>query len=99
MGFIIRKYKNIFEIDKKSAIKQEDTIRALLLKLNEIEFNDDEYDILGEAHERIFTDNIYGAGGKVKSELGQFFTPQKIKNLLIELVNPKIKSNGEIEAY
>ena len=92
------KYKNIFEADKTTAIKQEDTIKNLLLKLNEIEFNDDEYDILGEAYERIFTDNIYGAGGKVKSELGQFFTPQKIKNLLIDLVNPKIKSNGEIES-
>lgn len=30
--------------------------------------------------------------------MGQFFTPPKVKNLLVSLVNPKVKENGEIES-
>jgi type I restriction enzyme M protein len=44
---------------------------------------------LGEAYESIYVNAVYGAGGKHKSELGQ---------LLIKLVNPTLKNNGEIES-
>jgi len=53
---------------------------------------------LGEAYESIFVDAVFGAGGNKKSELGQFFTPPKVKKLLVTLVNPKLKDNGEIES-
>ena len=80
-----------------SIIKEDNTIRKILLKIDEIKST--EKDILGDAYERLSKDVIYGSGKKSKSEFGQFFTPPKIKNLLINLVNPKIKENNEIELY
>lgn len=41
---------------------------------------------------------MYRASKSHKSELGQFFTPPKIKKLLVDLVKPIIKNNGEIES-
>jgi len=92
------KFKDIFEDGKKSFIKESTTIKKIVLALSSIDFNNYEYDILGEAYEKIFVDAIFGAGGNKKSELGQFFTPPKVKKLLIKLVNPKLKDNGEIES-
>jgi type I restriction-modification system DNA methylase subunit/restriction endonuclease S subunit len=92
------KFKDIFEDGKKSFIKESTTIKKIVLALSSIDFNNYEYDILGEAYEKIFVDAIFGAGGNKKSELGQFFTPSKVKKLLIKLVNPKLKDNGEIES-
>jgi len=92
------KFKDIFEDGKKSFIKESTTIKKIVLVLSSIDFNNYEYDILGEAYEKIFVDAIFGAGGNKKSELGQFFTPPKVKKLLIKLVNPKLKDNGEIES-
>jgi type I restriction enzyme M protein len=92
------KFKDIFEDGKKLFIKESTTIKKIVLALSSIDFNNYEYDILGEAYEKIFVDAIFGAGGNKKSELGQFFTPPKVKKLLIKLVNPKLKDNGEIES-
>ena len=92
------KFKDIFEDGKRSFIKESSTIKNIVLALSSIDFNNYEYDILGEAYESIFVNAIFGAGGNKKSELGQFFTPPKVKKLLVNLVNPKIKDNGEIES-
>lgn len=92
------KFKDIFEDGKRSFIKESSTIKNIVLALSFIDFNNYEYDILGEAYEKIFVDAIFGAGGNKKSELGQFFTPPKVKKLLLKLVNPKLKANGEIES-
>ena len=92
------KFKDIFEDGKRSFIKESSTIKNIVLALSFIDFNNYEYDILGEAYEKIFVDAVFGAGGNKKSELGQFFTPPKVKKLLIDLVNPKLKANGEIES-
>ena len=92
------KFKDIFEDGKRSFIKESSTIKNIVLALSSIDFNNYEYDILGEAYEKIFVDAIFGAGGNKKSELGQFFTPPKVKKLLLKLVNPKLKANGEIES-
>ena len=92
------KFKDVFEEGKKSYIKESTTIKKLILALSEIDFDKYDYDILGEAYESIFVDAVFGAGGNKKSELGQFFTPPKVKKLLVNLVNPKVKENGEIES-
>ena len=92
------KLKDVFEDGKKSFIKTSKTIKNLVITLSTIDFNNYDNDILGEAYEKIFVDAVFGAGGNKKSELGQFFTPHNIKELLIKLVNPKIKENGDIES-
>ena len=92
------KFKDVFEDGKKSKIKESATIKKLVLALSTIDFNKYEQDILGEAYERIFVDAVFGAGGNKKSELGQFFTPVKVKKLLVNLVNPTIKDDGELES-
>ena len=92
------KFKDVFEDGKRSFIKESKTIKKLVIKLNEVDFNKYDHDILGEAYESIFVDAVFGAGGNKKSELGQFFTPPKVKKLLVKLINPIIKENGEIES-
>jgi type I restriction-modification system DNA methylase subunit len=92
------KFKDVFEDGKKTFIKESTTIKKIIIALSSIDFNNYDYDILGEAYESIFVDAVFGAGGNKKSELGQFFTPQKVKKLLVNLVNPKLKDNGEIES-
>lgn len=92
------KFKDVFEDGKKSFIKESTTIKKIVISLSSIDFNNYDYDILGEAYESIFVDAVFGAGGNKKSELGQFFTSPKVKKLLVNLVNPKLKDNGEIES-
>ena len=92
------KFKDVFEDGKKTFIKESNTIKKLVIALGNVDFNDYDFDILGEAYESIFVDAVFGAGGNKKSELGQFFTPPKVKKLLVSLVNPKLKDNGEIES-
>lgn len=92
------KFKDVFEDGKKSFIKESSTIKKIVIALSNINFDNYDHDILGEAYERIFVDAIFGAGGNKKSELGQFFTPPKVKKLLVNLINPQVKDNGEIES-
>ena len=92
------KFKDVFEDGKKSFIKESTTIKKIIIALSNVNFDNYEHDILGEAYERIFVDAVFGAGGNKKSEMGQFFTTPKVKNLLVSLVNPKVKENGEIES-
>jgi len=92
------KFKDVFEDGKKSFIKESSTIKKIIIALSNVNFDNYEHDILGEAYERIFVDAVYGAGKGSKSEMGQFFTPPKVKNLLVSLVNPKVKEDGKIES-
>ena len=92
------KFKDIFESGKSSYIKESSTMKKIIIALSNIDFNNYEHDILGEAYESIFVDAVFGAGGNKKSELGQFFTPTNIKKFLVKLVDPKLKENGDIES-
>jgi type I restriction-modification system DNA methylase subunit len=92
------KFKDVFQQGKRSFIKESKTFKKLILTLSSINFDDYDCDILGEAYESVFVDAVFGAGGNKKSELGQFFTPTKVKKLLVKLVNPILKDNGEIES-
>ena len=89
------KFKDVFEDGKKSFIKESKTIKKIIILLSSINFDNYDYDILGKAYESIFIDTIFGAGKNKKSILGQFFTLSKVKKLLVNLVNPTLKSNGE----
>lgn len=92
------KFEGVFEVGKRTNIKSPTTIKKIVIALGEVDFDKFDHDILGEAYESIFVDAVFGAGGNKKSELGQFFTPPKVKTLLVKLVNPQIKEDGTIES-
>ena len=53
--------------------------------------NLDDSDTLGDAYEEVIQDIMTG---KV---LGQFFTPPKVKKLMIDLIKPKVFDDGTVE--
>ena len=83
--------KNIFMKDKGFDIRYQATYKKLFNKLNSIDFSQFDYDIMGNAYEELFQDVWTG---KV---LGQFFTPPKVKDMMVNLINPQIKPDGTIE--
>ena len=83
--------KNIFLKDKGFDIRYQATYKKLFNKLNSIDFSQISYDIMGDAYEKLFKELMTG---KI---LGQFFTPPKVKDIMVELINPQIKSDGTIE--
>lgn len=93
------KLKCVFPEEGKFAIKTPQTFKELMISLSKVDFNKYNFDILGEAYERLFVDAIFGAGGNKKSELGQYFTPRQVIQFMINEVELKIKENGEIESF
>lgn len=85
------KTKNIFLSDKFFDIKNNSTFKKIIEKLNSFDFNKVEEDILGSAYEDVIKDVMVG------KTLGQFFTPPKVKNLMVNLINPVIKEDGTTE--
>jgi len=83
--------KNIFLKDKGFDIRYQTTYKKLFNKLNSIDFLQFDYDIMGDAYEEMFQNIMTG---KV---LGQFFTPPKVKLMMVKLINPQIKDDGTIE--
>ena len=85
------KTKNIFLKNKGFDITNQSTYTKLINKLNSFDFELIEADILGEAYEEVIQDVMVG------KTLGQFFTPHKVKQMMINLIDPQVKSNGQIE--
>jgi type I restriction enzyme M protein len=83
--------KNIFVNGKGFDIQHQSTYRKLIQKLYAFDFASVDEDILGEAYEEVIKDVMTG---KV---LGQFFTPPKVKQMMIKLVDPQVKTDGTIE--
>ena len=83
--------KNIFLKDKGFDIRYQATYKKLFNKLNSIDFSQISYDIMGDAYEKLFKELMTG---KI---LGQFFTPPKVKDIMVKLINPQIKADGTIE--
>ena len=83
--------KYIFLKDKSFDIQNQSTYKKLIDKLYSFKFEDIEADILGEAYEQVISDVMTG---KV---LGQFFTPPKVKYMMVNLLNPQLKEDGTIE--
>jgi len=85
------KTKNIFQKGKGFDITNQSTYKKLINKLNTFNFENVEADILGEAYEEVIQDVMIG------KTLGQFFTPPKIKKIMVKLIDPQIKDDGTIE--
>lgn len=85
------KTKNIFLKNKGFDITKQSTYKKLITKLNSFNFKSYEIDILGEAYEEVIKDVMTG------KTYGQFFTPPKIKKLMVDLVNPQVNNDGSIE--
>ncbi len=83
--------KNIFLKGKGFDIQHQSTYKKLIDKLYTFDFESVDEDILGEAYEEVIKDVMTG---KV---LGQFFTPPKVKQMMVNIINPQIKSDGSIE--
>jgi type I restriction-modification system DNA methylase subunit len=83
--------KNIFLKGKAFDIQHQSTYKKLIDKLYKFDFEAVDEDILGEAYEEVIKDVMTG---KV---LGQFFTPPKIKQMMIKLIDPQLKADGTIE--
>ena len=82
--------KNIYLKGKGFDIQHQSTYKKLIDKLNTLP--NTETDILGGAYEEVIQDVMIG---KV---FGQFFTPLKIKKMMIKLIDPQIYPDGKIES-
>ena len=83
--------KNIFLRGKGFDIQHQSTYKNIIDKLYTFDFESIDEDILGEAYEEVIKDVMTG---KV---LGQFFTPPKVKQMMIQLIDPQLKPDGTIE--
>jgi type I restriction enzyme S subunit len=83
--------KNIYLEGKGFDIQHKKTFKKLIDTLSSIDLTTCEDDILGESYEEVIQDMMTG---KI---LGQFFTPNLIKKMMIELINPQIHPDGKID--
>ena len=84
--------KNIFLKDKGFDIQHKATYKKIIDKINSLNLSDCEQDVLGDAYEEVIQDIMTG---KV---LGQFFTPLKVKKIMLKLIDPQIFEDGRIES-
>jgi Type I restriction-modification system methyltransferase subunit len=83
--------KNIFLKEKGFDIQHQSTYKKLIDKLSSFDFQSVDEDILGETYEEVIKDVMTG---KV---LGQFFTPPKVKQMMVQLIDPQLNADGTIE--
>ena len=82
----------IFKPDKLFDIKQQANYKNIIKELSKIDLSNIDFDVLGNAYENVIKDIMTG---KV---LGQFFTPSPVKKLMIDLIDPKLSDDGNIES-
>ena len=85
------KTKNIFKKNKNFDIINQSTYKKIIDKLYTFDFESIESDILGEVYEEVIQNIMTG------KTLGQYFTPSKIKKLMVKLIDPQINDDGTIE--
>jgi type I restriction-modification system DNA methylase subunit len=83
--------KNIFLKGKGFDIQHQSTYKKIIDKLYTFDFEAVDEDILGEAYEEVIKDVMIG------KTLGQFFTPPKVKQMMVNLINPQINPDGTTE--
>jgi len=83
--------KNIFLKGKGFDIQHQSTYKKIINKLYTFDFEATDEDILGEAYEEVIKDVMIG------KTLGQFFTPPKVKQMMVNLIDPQLKPDGTIE--
>jgi len=83
--------KNIFVKGRSFEIQHQSTFKKLIDKLGSLNFEAIEQDILGEAYEEVIKDVMIG------KTLGQFFTPPKVKQMMVNLIDPLLHVDGTNE--
>jgi type I restriction-modification system DNA methylase subunit len=84
------KTKEIFKLNKHTILSnlKNETLKKLIKKINKIKLEEDEdLDINGAAYEEVIKDIMTG---KV---LGQYFTQSMVKNIVIDLIKPKMNES------
>lgn len=84
--------KKIFLKGKGFEITHQSTYRKMIEKIHTLDLSKTEYDVLGNAYEEVIQDIMTG---KV---LGQFFTQPLVKKMMVNLIDPKLFSDGTIES-
>lgn len=85
--------RSIFIKDRVFDIQHSSTYKKLIDNLDTIDLSSTNYDVLGNAYEAVIKDIMTG---KV---LGQFFTQPEVKDIMVNLIKPKVFKNGTIETF
>jgi type I restriction enzyme S subunit len=80
--------KSIFPSHDLFTIKLPSTYKRLIAKLHELPVERISSDILGDAYENVLSRFYVG------KDLGQFFTPLFIRRLIINMLNPQLRTDG-----
>ena len=83
---------NIFLKNKNFNIKKAKTFEKVINVLNNFDFSKCSCDILGHSYEQVISEIMTG------THLGQFFTLPIVKNLMIDIMKPKLFDDGKIES-
>ncbi len=86
------KTRDFFPENKNFGIKKTSTLKKIIDKINNFNFDSIDTDILGEAYQEVIQDLMTG---KV---LGQYFTPTAATKMMVNLVNPQLKEDGTCES-
>jgi type I restriction-modification system DNA methylase subunit/restriction endonuclease S subunit len=84
--------KNVFLKGRSFELKRQTTYKKIIDKLASVDFSSIEEDILGEAYEEVVKDIMIG------KTLGQFFTPPKVKEMMVNLINQRLYPDGTTES-
>ncbi len=84
------KTKDIFLQEKFFDVKQVSTLKKLITRISSLE-SAENVDIQGEAYEEVIKNIMVG------KTLGQFFTPPKVKKIMVDLINPQLYDTGKCE--
>jgi len=79
----INRELGIFQPDEGIDL-QEDVIESIIQKLDQYPLWSESLDVLGHVYERFLMHTMTG------QELGQYFTPRSIVNLMVEMVDPSL---------
>lgn len=83
--------RHVFLRGKGFDIRRQSTYKALIDLINSFDFAAVEEDVLGEAYEDVIKNVMIG------KDLGQFFTPPAVKQMMVDLINPQVRPDGTIE--
>jgi len=82
---LINKYNGSGDVfPKELQIKNPDTVKEIVNRLSELDLSVIDTDVKGDAFEYFLKESV-----SVGNDLGEYFTPRHIVDLMVKLVNPK----------
>ena len=82
---LVEEYNHSGDVfQKELGIKNPKTLKSIVNKLSSINLMDADTDVKGDAFEYFLKDSV-----TVGNDLGEYFTPRHIVNLMVELIEPK----------